>query len=115
MLVRQHNHARSQAKGKGAGKHEYHHWVLRLNAMSLAITHISAGPVIKSDDYQLEGYFKGALIVGSFHVVEEAAGQQVTLQLTTFLSGLYQHALLSFPTVERDCCPDYMLEPCPSC
>ena len=42
---------------------------------------ISAQPVVASDTYALDGYFKGVLIVGSFHVVQEADGQQVILRL----------------------------------
>ena len=60
------------------GQHAYSHWVLRLKPLIPAITHMSAGPVIQSSDYErLEGYFQGVLNVGSFRVFLAPNGQQV--------------------------------------
>ncbi|KAK9813875.1 hypothetical protein WJX73_003016 [Symbiochloris irregularis] len=60
------------------GRHDYAHWALRLDADSLAITHISTRPVLQSKSYSdLGGYFAGVLIVGSFHEIWTPDGQQV--------------------------------------
>ena len=55
----------------------YLNWLLQMNPSTLQITAISAQPVVASDSYTLEGYFKGVLIVGSFHAVEGTDGHQV--------------------------------------
>lgn len=58
----------------------YAHWLLRLDPDSLVITHISTEPVIQSRSYHLEGYFKGVLTVGSFHVIQHE-GEQVGMNM----------------------------------
>ena len=66
-------------------RHSYANWALRLDADSLTITHISARPVIHSGSYSLGGYFKGVLIVGSFHEIWTPDGRQVSSMILTML------------------------------
>ncbi|KAK9805203.1 hypothetical protein WJX72_005882 [[Myrmecia] bisecta] len=57
----------------------YHNWAVRVDPATLKVTHITAGPIIKSTDFAVEGYLKGVLVVSSFHVVD--VGGQETLRL----------------------------------
>ena len=58
----------------------YLNWLVQMDPSTLQITALSAQPVVASDSFALDGYFKGVLIVGSFHVVDDPTdGQQVLL------------------------------------
>ena len=54
-------HQRKQGRG-------YAHWVLRMRADRMQVTHVSAGPLLKWADYRLQGFKAYALVVGSYHV-----------------------------------------------
>lgn len=55
--------------------HSYAHWALRLDPDSLKVTHVSAGAVLQTAAYYTEGYLRGVLTVGSFHVLDSPQGQ----------------------------------------
>lgn len=57
----------------------YRNWALRIDARTWQVTHVSAGPVLKSSDYAVRGYFHGVLVISSFHIVE--VRQQPVLRL----------------------------------
>lgn len=59
-------------------RHSYQNWLVQLDPTTLQVIAISRKPVIESDAYQLEGYFEGVLIVGSYHILE-AEGEQASL------------------------------------
>ena len=42
---------------------------------SLAVTHISAGSILQTAAYHTEGFMRGVLTVGSFHIAEGPHGQ----------------------------------------
>ena len=52
----------------------YFHWGVRLGAGDLHVTHISAGPLLKWNDYAPRGFLAGVVSVGSFHVLPGARG-----------------------------------------
>ena len=51
----------------------YFHWGVRLAAADLRVTHISAGPLLKWNDYAGRGFLPGVVSVGSFHVLPDGA------------------------------------------
>ncbi len=63
-------HARSPKDG-------YLNWIVRLDGETLCPTHISAGPALKASSFHTEGYMAATLVVGSFHVLEDSAGEEV--------------------------------------
>ena len=58
-------------------RHAYLNWLVQLDLTTLQVTAISSKPIIQSDSYEVEGYFEGVLIVGSYHVID-LDGQQVS-------------------------------------
>ncbi|KAK9843532.1 hypothetical protein WJX81_007642 [Elliptochloris bilobata] len=47
----------------------YFHWGVRLVAADLRVTHISAGPLLRWNDYAPRGFLEGVVSVGSYHVL----------------------------------------------
>ena len=80
-------------------QHSYSHWLVRLHPETLQVTHISAGPVLRSSWFALEGHVRGVLVVGSFHVLW-SSGELVSL------SGprMHQAKLAEVETSSGSCC-----------
>ncbi|KAK9818993.1 hypothetical protein WJX81_003370 [Elliptochloris bilobata] len=49
---------------------DYAHWGVRIDRTSRRITHVSAGPIVKSLDVRNEGFLSSALVVSSFAVLD---------------------------------------------
>ena len=65
--------------------HRYANWVVRLSAKTLKVTHISAGPVLNSDTFRVEGYVPGAVVVASYHIIKSSARDGCSDILRLFL------------------------------
>ena len=53
---------------------DFRHFLLRLEYKSLAITHVSKGPVLSSQHYELSGFDPHFLVVGSYHFFWDESG-----------------------------------------
>ncbi|BDA41016.1 hypothetical protein COCOBI_01-6710 [Coccomyxa sp. Obi] len=58
---------------------EYVNWAVRMDRKTHSITHITAGPLLRNQDYRNEGFLKTALVVSSFHVLPRDGEPGATL------------------------------------
>ena len=66
-------------------KHGYANWGVRVNAATLQVTHISAGPILSSANFLVEDYFSGSLVVASYHIIKSDARKHELDTLRMFL------------------------------